>query len=449
MCVCVWRAHACMYYAASRRRRGDHSACGATNRHRRLGLAILLLLALPLSLMLLLLRGLPPSYHLRGFRSLTTHPEPIALGFGYSTGEHCHADPPLLPPESRPSGCTAPAYAHQLMRAANGLTASVIIIAHNEAGCALRRTLLAVMSPSRATALAEVIVVDDSSSPSASEALAAAGGIQGTVRVRYLRSEERLGVVRARTLAARRATAPVLAFLDAHCEPQVGWLPPLLALLAQSPKAVALPVIERIDPRTWRYVPQANPSNPQVGVIADWNLTFGWRRLTAEEAERREESGDPLAPLRSPAMAGGVFAMTKEWFFGSGGYDEHLEVWGVENIEMALRVWRCGGELLTLPCSRVGHVFRSRQPFTWPNATGAITVRRNAWRVATVWMEELAPAIALGRDAKVGRGFVHELEGRMALGARLECKSFRWYIENVFPDHPPFPDGFAWADDEA
>ena len=207
VCVCVWRAHACMYYAASRRRRGDHSACGATNRHRRLGLAILLLLALPLSLMLLLLRGLPPSYHLRGFRSLTTHPEPIALGFGYSTGEHCHADPPLLPPESRPSGCTAPAYAHQLMRAANGLTASVIIIAHNEAGCALRRTLLAVMSPSRATALAEVIVVDDSSSPSASEALAAAGGIQGTVRVRYLRSEERLGVVRART--SRRDVRPL------------------------------------------------------------------------------------------------------------------------------------------------------------------------------------------------------------------------------------------------
>ena len=80
-----------------------------------------------------------------------------------------------------------------------------------------------------------------------------------------------------------------------------------------------------------------------------------------------------------PAMAGGVFAITKEWFFGSGGYDEHLEVWGVENIEMALRVWTCGGELLTLPCSRVGHVFRHAQPFAWPNASGAITVRRKAF----------------------------------------------------------------------
>ena len=65
-------------------------------------------------------------------------------------------------------------------------------------------------------------------------------------------------------------------------------------------------------------------------------------------------------------MAGGVFAITSSWFFESGAYDPALEVWGIENVEMALRVWTCGGGLYTLPCSRVGHVFRSKQPFSWP-----------------------------------------------------------------------------------
>merc|ERR1712185_570583 len=110
-------------------------------------------------------------------------------------------------------------------------------------------------------------------------------------------------------------------------------------------------------------------------------------------------------------MAGGVFAMTSSWFFASGGYDPGLEVWGVENVEMALRIWTCGGGLYTLPCSRVGHVFRGAQPFSWPNGTGALTVRRNAWRVAAVWMDEVADAVGLGLDARV----------RTALGAAGEA----------------------------
>lgn len=141
--------------------------------------------------------------------------------------------------------------------AAGPLKAAVIVIAHNEHGCALRRTLLAILGPRSSSALlAEVIVVDDSSSPPAEAAVADAGGVGSetgsmALAVRWLRSEIRLGVPRARTMAARAAASPVLCFLDAHCEPQAGWLPPLLALLFRAPRAVALPVIESIDPRTW------------------------------------------------------------------------------------------------------------------------------------------------------------------------------------------------------
>lgn len=301
--------------------------------------------------------------------------EAIDPAFGYSSGRACHSAPTDHPPESRPAPCVGIAGDVDASEAsASALRASVVLITHNEAGCAIRRTVLAILGPRTAPAglLAEVLVMDDSSAPPAETAVRAAGGL-GHVpqkadaallpQVRWLRSEARLGVARARVAAARVAVAAVLVFLDAHCEPQTGWLPPLLALLARWPTAVALPVIELLDTRSWQYLPGPRPERPPRGVLTDWNLTsFGWRPLSDAEAAARDAS--PLGvrePLPSPLMAGGIFAITSKWFFGSGAYDEWLDTWGVENVEMALRMWTCGEGLYTLPCSRVAHAFRHAQ----------------------------------------------------------------------------------------
>ena len=37
-------------------------------------------------------------------------------------------------------------------------------------------------------------------------------------------------------------------------------------------------------------------------------------------------------------MAGGLFAMDKEYFYFLGSYDQGMEFWGGENTEMSLRV---------------------------------------------------------------------------------------------------------------
>lgn len=41
---------------------------------------------------------------------------------------------------------------------------------------------------------------------------------------------------------------------------------------------------------------------------------------------------------RSPAMAGGIFAMHRPFFYELGEYDKDMDLWGGENLELSLRV---------------------------------------------------------------------------------------------------------------
>lgn len=50
-----------------------------------------------------------------------------------------------------------------------------------------------------------------------------------------------------------------------------------------------------------------------------------------------------------------------------------------------LQVWLCGGSMEVLPCSRVAHIARMKKPY---HSNIAFHTRRNALRVAEVWMDE-------------------------------------------------------------
>jgi len=57
-------------------------------------------------------------------------------------------------------------------------------------------------------------------------------------------------------------------------------------------------------------------------------------------------------------LLGSAFAISRTWW-EQGRYDPGFEVWGIENIELSVRTWTCGGSVVFHPCSHVGHYYRA------------------------------------------------------------------------------------------
>lgn len=85
-------------------------------------------------------------------------------------------------------------------------------------------------------------------------------------------------------------------------------------------------------------------------------VSYRWYLLNAIELKKR--SADVSKPFPSPAMAGGLFSINREYFYEIGSYDEKMLIWGGDNLEMSFRIWQCGGKIEIAPCSHVGHLFR-------------------------------------------------------------------------------------------
>lgn len=300
--------------------------------------------------------------------------------------------------------------------------ATVIITYRDEPRSTLLRTVVSVIEQSPSDLLEEIILIDDNN-----EDATIGSELSSIAKVRVLRNEKREGLIRSRIIGTKAAKGEVLVFLDSHCECEPGWLEPLLFRVKANPKRLASPVINNIN----LYSYEIEPVSTYLRGGFNWNLDFFWEWIPARDRARRIR--DPTYSFKTPAIAGGLFAIDRQWFMDLGLYDDGMEIWGAENIELSLRIWTCGGEMEIVPCSKVGHIYKQKNVYSYPDGP-AKTKTCNNRRIAQVWMDSFKAIYDLTLSRSELETDCKDAPERVKLRSELKCEPFDWYLDTVYPE---------------
>lgn len=300
-------------------------------------------------------------------------------------------------------------------------TTSVVFVFFNEPLSPLLRSVHSVLDRTPPSLLHEIVLVDDGSTAAwLGQALEDYITLLPN-KIKLVRRPERSGLMDARVDGARAASGEVVTFLDSHIEVSPGWLEPMLARIKEDPKHVVMPIIDSIDPDSWEY------RRGGLDILGfSWGL--GQKGIGSRRRTRTE-------PMPSPIMAGGLFAMDRKYFFELGAYDPGMKLYGGEEMEISFRIWQCGGTLECIPCSRVGHVFRTGQ--YWKGQVYSVpgdVIVKNKLRAAAVWMDDYAdivrrvmPPLPHGKD-------LGDMSFMQDIRRTHNCKPFKWLLDNVYPE---------------
>ena len=304
-------------------------------------------------------------------------------------------------------------------------TVSVVIPFYNEIWSVLLRTCTGILFRSPPHLIKEIILVDDGSTfEFLGEPLDYF--LKQTPKTRVIRHSSRQGLIQTRMTGATAASGDALIFLDSHSEVSPHWLEPLLDELKKNPRVLYSPVIDWINPDTyeWSYATEILYS----GVFT-WDFINVWMNLPDNVKKQRHTEAYPLP---TPTIIGCAIAVNRKVFFELGAFDEDVpSVWGGENIELPWRYWMRAGGVQTIPCSRVGHIFRSLLPYYIPEPC-----EKNYQRAAEIWMGEYRKFYYASIHARypMSEAELKSIQDRKRFISDLKCHNFQWYLDTVLPD---------------
>eukprot|EP00040_Diaphanoeca_grandis_P036978 m.238828 g.238828 ORF g.238828 m.238828 type:complete len:615 (+) comp33730_c0_seq9:54-1898(+) len=300
---------------------------------------------------------------------------------------------------------------------------SVVFVFFNEPLSPLFRSIHSVLNRTPPRLLKEIILVDDGSDAAWLQK-PLEDYIKLLPKVVLKRMGFRQGLMGTREEGARIATAETVTFLDAHIECNVGWLEPMLYRVHQDRRHAVMPIIDSIEPDNFRY---------HAGGLDI--LAFSWS--LGQKGMSRIRSR--LEPNPSPVMAGGLFTIDRALFFELGGYDPEMKLYGGEEMEISFRLWQCGNTLECIPCSRVGHVFRTGK--YWQGQVYPVpgdVIIKNKLRASYMWLDEYAE-IAHNVMGDLPKG---KVIGDLSWGKKIRktclnggpSHNFSWFLKNVYPE---------------
>ncbi|XP_067660134.1 polypeptide N-acetylgalactosaminyltransferase 1-like [Haliotis asinina] len=288
-------------------------------------------------------------------------------------------------------------------------TLSVVTPFHNVALTPFLRHVHAIVSRTPPQLLLDVILVDDNSTFSyLGEDLQEYFRILNN-RIRIIRNKERKGLILSRLRGAEEARGDVVVFLDAHMEVCEGWVEPLLEKINSQPAIVVQADITQID---------ENTLDLKTDDSAKYRGGFGWdmryMRFPLPQYLRQFRDAD-WKPFSTPVLQGSCIAVRKDYFKAIGQFDPGLEIWGGEHFDLSFNVWMTGGRIETVPCSKVGHIYKNNN-YSLGSGDKMYGITKNILRVAEIWMDEYKHIV---RAAVFGH-----LQNRFPSLSEAELKSY-------------------------